>query len=97
MTAFARYNKKTPTQKSEARIVSIAISPDCQGEGLGTLLFSSVLTTLQEHRIGLNVRPGNTAARRLYQAAGFQSVGSTKDLAGEWLIFVRPPKDPAVS
>lgn len=96
MTTSVRYTRASAAKKVTARIVSIAIDPDFQGQGLGTLLFSSVLRDLQDQSIGLNVRANNAAALRLYQSAGFQPLGTTKDLLGEWLVLERPPRDAAV-
>jgi len=84
---------KAPTPKTQAEIVSIAVNPECQGQGVGTLLFSSVLDNLKHQSIGLNVRRDNPAARRLYAKVGFQDYGSFRDLSGEWLMLAREAKN----
>ncbi|NLL47697.1 MAG: GNAT family N-acetyltransferase [Firmicutes bacterium] len=92
MTISRRRVRVGATPKVAARIVSIAIDPACQGKGLGTFLLAQVLEKLEDQRLALNVRTNNLSARRLYQGAGFQEVGTTKDLQGEWIIMERPPK-----
>jgi ribosomal protein S18 acetylase RimI-like enzyme len=89
MTTSARCDSKTPSAKNEARILSIAIDPVCQGQGLGTLLFSHVLEALQDHSVGLNVRADNSAARSLYAKAGFRERGTTRDISGRWIMLVK--------
>lgn len=76
----------------KARILSIAISPEFQGKGLGKQLLATALEYLDRKQVGavrLEVRPVNVAAISLYQSFGFQRVGSTYDAQGEWLIMVR--------
>ncbi|HBN94979.1 MAG TPA: hypothetical protein DDZ66_01655 [Firmicutes bacterium] len=90
MTCTKR-TKKAPTPRTQARIVSIAVSPECQGQGVGTLLLYSALENLAHQRIGLNVRADNRAARHLYAKAGFQEYGTTRDLSGRWIVLVKEP------
>lgn len=76
---------------AQARIVSIAVNPAKQGQGLGTELLNTALKQLQGQSVALNVRPDNQAALRLYQAAGFKVCGRRKDLLGEWLMLRKDP------
>jgi len=62
----------------EAQIQNMAVHPSFRGLGLGKLLLRQGL--LQARRRGatwasLEVRPSNTAARRLYASLGFEEVG----------------------
>ncbi len=83
---------KGPTRElvSSAEILSIAVLPSAQGEGIGTQLLHAVLEQLPNEGIALNVRTKNEAARRLYESAGFQVCGSTRDYLGEWLMLIKP-------
>ncbi len=71
-----------------ARIVSIAVSPEMQGLGIGTKLLNAALAALDSHNVFLNVRSKNKAGRKMYENAKFQYYGKTKDLLGEWLMMV---------
>jgi ribosomal protein S18 acetylase RimI-like enzyme len=93
MTTSARCDSKTPSAKSGARILSIAINPVCQGQGVGTLLFTHVLETLQDHSVGLNVRADNPAARSLYAKAGFRQCGTTRDISGRWIMLTKEARE----
>jgi ribosomal protein S18 acetylase RimI-like enzyme len=76
----------------EAHILSLAVHPARQGEGLGRALLQRGLDYLQEQgagRVRLEVRPDNTGALRLYESAGFATVGRTRDAQGDWLIMTR--------
>ena len=65
--------KKVP--KPEATIVSVAVLPGYQGQGVGTLLLSFVLDQLKGQSVGLNVRADNEPGKRLYASAGFEKYG----------------------
>lgn len=88
MAAAARRTEKTP--KPQAQILSVAISPVFQGQGLGTRLLRHAIKELRPHSIGLNVRMDNLPGRRLYASTGFLTIGATRDLTGEWLILRKP-------
>ncbi|MFQ5832314.1 MAG: ribosomal protein S18-alanine N-acetyltransferase [Candidatus Thorarchaeota archaeon] len=54
-------------------ILNVAVKTERRREGLGTALINHAFDTLRSHRINscrLEVRPSNTAARRLYERAG---------------------------
>ncbi|MFB5066779.1 MAG: GNAT family N-acetyltransferase [Candidatus Wallacebacter cryptica] len=71
------------------RINSIAVSPQYRGLGIGTKLLAEVLAELSNQAVCLNVRPDNLPAKHLYQKAGFEQCGTTKDLQGSWLMMIR--------
>lgn len=79
-------------QHAEAHILSIAVHPDCQGQGLGKALLERGLAYLEgtgADPIRLEVRPENPAAIHLYEKHGFRTVGRTSDSQGDWLIMLR--------
>ncbi len=83
--------RRTSPKRGGARIVSIAVNPAFQSEGLGTALLRGALQRLQKETIVLNVRPDNHAGRRLYEAAGFVICGTRRDLLGRWLMLEKRP------
>lgn len=87
-----RRQHTTDRYAAEAHILSIAVHPDCQGQGLGKALLEAglhYLDTVPASPVRLEVRPHNTAARRLYEQHGFEQVGRTADSQGEWLVMLR--------
>ncbi|WP_368671120.1 ribosomal protein S18-alanine N-acetyltransferase [Cupriavidus sp. IK-TO18] len=65
----------------EMHLLNITVDPPRQRQGLGRLMLSIVLATSHAHRIHtmlLEVRPSNTGAIALYQAAGFAEIGRRK-------------------
>lgn len=75
-----------------ARILSIAVHPAFRGQGVGGRLLRAGLRRLDAAgtaAVRLEVRPGNIAARKLYESAGFEPAGETKDSQGPWLIMLR--------
>lgn len=88
-----------PTMHADARILSIAVDPDFQGEGIGTGLMSTAMEYLLSKRVPavrLEVRPENGPARHVYEKYGFKGVGETRDTQGAWLVMVKdfgiPPR-----
>lgn len=66
----------------EASIYNIAVSPSCQGRGLGRLLLGALLEKLRLEGIRiclLEVRESNRVARGLYESLGFGLDGRRKD------------------
>lgn len=62
----------------EAHILNICVDPARRGAGLGEILMNkmmSIARRLQASAMFLEVRPSNTAARRLYDRLGFNEVG----------------------
>lgn len=77
---------------SDARILSIAVDPRSQGQGLGKGLMTAGMDYLASRhvsRVRLEVRPNNPSARRLYEKYGFITRGETRDLQGPWLIMLK--------
>lgn len=65
----------------EMHLLNITVEPQRQRQGLGRLMLAVVLATSHAHRIHtmlLEVRPSNTGAIALYQAAGFAEIGRRK-------------------
>jgi [ribosomal protein S18]-alanine N-acetyltransferase len=62
----------------EAELYRIGIVPPRRRQGLGAWLLERLLAEARSgglRRVHLEVRAGNTAARRLYAGAGFREVG----------------------
>ncbi len=60
--------------------LTVAVDPDCQGQGIGGKLFEALFAAAREmqpaiQRIELFVHTGNPAARRLYERLGFVEEG----------------------
>lgn len=89
MSTSIKRTKKVP--KPRAQILSLAVSPACQGQGVGTLLLNNAMVELQNQFVCLNVRANNPAAQKLYSKTGFYQYGTTRDLAGKWFMLVRQP------
>lgn len=60
----------------EAEIYDVAVAPESRGNGVGRSLVDEVLSRAES--VFLEVREGNTAARRLYEKCGFESVSVRK-------------------
>ncbi len=77
-------------KKGQARILSLAVLPSLQGQGIGSQLLKEGLAYLFAGGIPLvklEVRPDNLAARRLYACQGLKECGTFTDLQEEWLIL----------
>jgi tRNA threonylcarbamoyl adenosine modification protein TsaD/ribosomal-protein-alanine acetyltransferase len=64
---------------TDGHVLDLAVREDARGRGIGRALLSALVELAAERGIGrmtLEVRPGNDAARRLYESAGFHGVGS---------------------
>lgn len=79
--------------RKAGRIVSIAVHPDFQGRGLGTMLLKGALAELEPLPVVLEVRTDNPSAQTLYRNFGFYPCGTTRDKLGEWSIMVKPGRD----
>lgn len=58
---------------------TLAVSPDFQGQGIGTTLLESlpeVARAAGKNKIGLNVDVGNPKAEKLYTKMGFKTIGN---------------------
>lgn len=66
----------------EADITNVAVDPDRRRQGIGKMLLRELLAKAGElgiRRIFLEVRVSNTAARALYEQAGFRTVDARKN------------------
>jgi ribosomal-protein-alanine N-acetyltransferase len=62
----------------DAEIMTLAVAPEAQGQGLGQDLLDALRRSALERgagRLVLEVRADNAPARALYAAAGFEQVG----------------------
>ena len=62
----------------EAELLTIAVHPDMQGQGLGRKMLDQVIEQAQRHQaeqIFLEVRESNTTAIALYEHSGFCELG----------------------
>jgi ribosomal-protein-alanine N-acetyltransferase len=62
----------------EVHVTNVAVHPGARGQGIGRRLLGTLLAHHRARgaaRAFLEVRPGNTEARRLYRALGFREVG----------------------
>ena len=81
-----------PEMQCDARILSVAVRPDCQGRGIGTGLMRAALDYLRRQRspcVRLEVRPRNGSAEHVYRKIGFQPRGRTRDTQGEWVVMLK--------
>ena len=66
----------------ECEIPNIAVHPEERGQGIGELIFKSMLDHAAEKGADtafLEVRESNTPARTLYEKNGFVSIGIRRD------------------
>lgn len=62
----------------EGQVTNISVMPEFRRHGLGRQLLEALIRMAVNenlHQLVLEVRTGNTAARRLYESCGFQPVG----------------------
>lgn len=67
---------------NEAEVMSVAVSQEMRGRGIGTKLFAELLNQCVERgatAVTLEVRPSNAAAIKLYENFGLKSVGRRKN------------------
>jgi [ribosomal protein S18]-alanine N-acetyltransferase len=77
----------------QAELGDIAVDEPWRGRGIGRLLLEHVLSAMRDSAVAelfLEVRPSNTAARRLYEGYGFEEVGRRRS------YYVRPVEDALV-
>ena len=79
VTAFTK--PKLQSEK-EMEIEFLAVSPDYQGKGIGTLLIQYVFESLPYVTCQIEVFSKNPGAKRLYERLGFEQVSIRTDL---WL------------
>lgn len=82
----------TSAHQVYARILSIGVSPDAQGLGIGKGLLLMALSYLEKSKVPtvrLEVRADNWPALTLYDQTGFYEVGRTRDSQGVWVIMCK--------
>jgi len=70
------------TGAAEAHILNICVDDQWRGKGVGQQLLLYMLTLARQKQVEtvfLEVRPSNTVAMRLYDALGFNQIGTRKD------------------
>lgn len=68
------------------RIYSLVVRDDCRGQRIGGKILAALLTELTTRgvtRVYLEVEESNAAARRLYERAGFRTIGTLPDYYGK--------------
>ena len=76
----------------EGEISTIAVAPECRGQGVADIMFAALKETALKHGIVtlyLDVRVSNTPARKLYEKQGFVEDGIRKH-------FYREPVEDAI-
>ncbi len=73
----------------EAEILMVAVDPGRRRAGVGKALMAAFLAG-RRGRVFLEVRPSNTAARRLYERFGFVETGRRRS------YYLAPPEDALV-
>lgn len=89
---FSGFSRTTQATTPGGRILSFAVLPEYQGQGIGSRLLQEAVQLSDQTgqtTLNLEVRPTNTSGLHLYQRHGFQVIGKTRDLQGQWLIMVR--------
>ncbi|WGI17767.1 ribosomal protein S18-alanine N-acetyltransferase [Methanonatronarchaeum sp. AMET-Sl] len=71
----------TPTTTKNAKIISIAIDPEHQSQGIGTKLLKKAINTTKKQKtkkISLEVKKTNKKAIKFYRKLGFQKTKTKK-------------------
>ena len=66
----------------ESHILNLAVSKHCQKQGIGNHLLTHIINIARiqsADMVLLEARPSNKAAIRLYEAAGFNEIGTRRD------------------
>ena len=70
----------------DAEVMTVGVVPERRGRGIGALLVDDLVTRARDarvRRVFLEVRAGNESARRLYERAGFRSIGTRPRYYGD--------------
>jgi ribosomal protein S18 acetylase RimI-like enzyme len=87
------FNPEAETQAGEMYIDCLAVSPNNQGNGVGTTLLRYIVAYYHQQQnktLGLLVDKENPRAKRLYESLGFKVVGE-KPLVGKLLEHLQLP------
>jgi hypothetical protein len=79
--ALVRHHKRSVS----GRLYSLAVRPDCRGQGIGNRLMKKTLAELVAQgakRVFLEVEQVNASALKLYERHGFRSIGMLPDYYG---------------
>ena len=82
----------TPTQASNARILSIAVAPAWRGRGVANALMTLADDYFRSRgvkKVRLEVRPDNMPAIKVYRKHGYVDAETTADSQGPWLIMFK--------
>ncbi|WP_455358565.1 GNAT family N-acetyltransferase [Streptomyces sp. SYSU K21746] len=69
-----------PTAEAHEYLLMIAVTPDRQGEGLGTALIAPVLERCDRDGVPAYLEASSARSRRLYERLGFEFTGTTVEL-----------------
>ncbi|MBA2944463.1 GNAT family N-acetyltransferase [Streptomyces himalayensis] len=89
-----------PTGRAHEYLLLIAVTPERQGEGLGTALIESVLDRCDREGLPAYLEASSARSRRLYERLGFAFTGRQVDLPDGpqmWPMWREPGTTPAVS
>jgi ribosomal-protein-alanine N-acetyltransferase len=67
--------------EDEAHVTTVAVAPDCQHQGVATVMLLDAVATSLDHgarHLSLEVAASNTRAQNLYRRFGFAPVGVRK-------------------
>ena len=91
-------------QGGQSRVINICVDPDARRQRIGSRLLAAIETALPRADMMLMVEQQNEAAKRLYEHAGYRSVGTSvgyygRGRDGVWMQKNRtrapaPPSDP---
>lgn len=82
----------TPGKAANARILSIAVTPNARGQGIASALMLEADKYFRDNkvkRVRLEVRTDNRPAIRVYEKLGYYPAGTTYDSQGPWLIMFK--------
>lgn len=89
--AFLR-SAASPSKAANARILSVAVSPEWRGKGMAGALMGAAEDYFRKRmvrRVRLEVRPDNAPAIKVYKNHGYVEAGFTYDSQGPWLIMFK--------
>jgi len=69
-------------QEEFVHIISVAVKPEFQGQGIGTKLLTALIELMQQQKYSqfqLELRKSNERARKLYCRFNFQIIGTRKN------------------